>query len=477
MRHLWQRIFGYSLILVLLSQVAVFFLHRYSQEEEGFRRFIVEATEALAESIDGQNAGAAGAVVSLFSRGNSRAWIENADGTVLLGRVPESRPDFSTADREWKGKAAGAHAGSPLTIWQFGTDEERFVAAMPVRLAEGERMLYLRFGPPRRPGMWPIFMQGLVLLTLMGGMLAFWMSRRVSRPLRQLRDEVLDIAGGKLDKRVTVRGHDEIRDLSLAVNHMADSLSKHVRNMRELVANISHELRSPLARMQVSFALLEEDLTGEGPDAPGAPGVAGMAGEAVKNAGRNGESPCNDAMARLVQLQEELEHMNTLIGTTLLSSRLDLHEAPLAEVPVAFSELCAAMARRQTPLFAKRDISFRAAVEDGIIVGGDETLLCTLVSNLLDNAEKYTERGGSASLSLRRAKDGVILEVENSHEPVAAEALEHIFEPFNRAGIATGNGVGLGLSLVRQIATLHKGAVEARNVTGGIVFTVRFPLS
>lgn len=459
MRHLWQRIFGYTLVLMVLSQAAAFFLHKYSQDGEGARRFIAGATEALAEAVDGRTLDAAGTMVSLFGRGESRAWIVAPDGNALLGSAPEDMTDFSRADRTWHGKELDARAMESITVWQFGRDEPRFVAGVPIRLAEGGATLFVRFGRPHRPGMWPIFLQGLTGVTLVGGMLAFWMARRVSRPLRQLRDEVLEIAGGRMDKRVTLRGHDEIRDLSLAVNHMADSLAKNVRNMRELVANISHELRSPLARMQVSFTLLEEDL--HGGEAERSPATAVPAG----------------VMPRLAQLQEELEHMNQLIGTTLLSSRLDLHDAPPVDTPVVFSGLCEAMAGRHAPMFARRGLVFTSSVAEGIIMHGDETLLCTLVSNLLDNAEKYTAQGGTVRLALSREENAALLTVENTHAPVEKDALEHIFEPFNRAGAATGNGVGLGLSLVRQITHLHGGAVRADNTENGVRFSVRLPLS
>jgi two-component system sensor histidine kinase CpxA len=224
------------------------------------------------------------------------------------------------------------------------------------------------------------------------------MARRVSNPLKSLRGEVMEIAGGNLEKRVTVNGKDEITDVAVAVNHMADNLAKHIRSMRELVANISHEMRSPLARMQVSLAMLEEDTAGN-----------------------------KAAASRTALLAEELAHMNKLIGATLLSSKLDLQGEREMTETVAFSELCEEMCRRHAPVFAGKNMAFTHTVQKGLSFAGDETLLTTLVSNLLDNAAKYTEpgkneqggheSGGHLSLKLSEFDGKALLEVKNTHAP------------------------------------------------------------
>jgi two-component system sensor histidine kinase CpxA len=229
---------------------------------------------------------------------------------------------------------------------------------------------------------------------------------------------------------------------------MADNLARHIRGMRELVANISHEMRSPLARVQVSLAMLEEEV-------PGGPKTAN----------------------RLALIREELEHMNKLIGTTLLTSKLDLQAPSRPEGPVAFSDLCLEACRRHAPLFLKEGLDFTQEIQKGIAFPGDETLLATLVSNLLDNAARYTEAEGSVFLRLSEDGGNAVLAVENSHAPLPDELRSHIFEPFYRGGVATGSGTGLGLSLVRKIAQMHGGDVTADNAGGSVRFTARLPLA
>ncbi len=458
MRHLWQRIFAYALILVVVSQLAVILLHRYSVDKDEARRFISDYTRSLTAAIDGGNAASSEAILKIFNRRWERVWIEDESGALLAGVVPERvRPDkLETGAPDWDvvprpvtmrnrpGKIVGTLSEDGPAMLETG-DPDWYVAAMPVTLQEGKGTLYMLFGPPRSPGVKTLFFQGVIFMSVIGVLLACWISRRVSKPLRARRNEVMEIAAGNLDRRVTVCGHDEIADVAKAVNHMADSLAKHIRSMRELVANISHEMRSPLARMQVSLALLEEDTARD-----------------------------QKTAARLTPVNEELGHMNKLIDATLLTSKLDLQSPGLMSDAVAFSDLCKEACHRHAPLLSRKNLAFTKEIEDGILFPGDETLLSTLVSNLLDNAVKYTAENGHVFLRLFTDAENATLEVENDHAALPQETLDHIFEPFYRGGIATGNGVGLGLSLVRKIAVMHKGDAVVENTDRGVRFIIRF---
>lgn len=447
MKHLWQRIFAYSLVLIVASQAAMLLLHSYSVDRDAVRRFAIENITTLAGSLEGRGPATCETIVALYNQRSNRVWVVDSDGRVLNG-VPNKKLyplDDQITTAHW--------SRGNINMWETSYKEAQFLVTVPVKLRHADATIYMLFRSPQKPGIWNLFLQGLVALTLIGGILAWWMSRRVSRPLRMLRTEVMDIAAGDLDKRVTVSGQDEISDVALAVNHMAANLARNIRGMRELVANVSHELRSPLARMQVSLALLEENLQRAG-----------------------GKGDLDKVASKAALLQEELDHMEKLIGTTLLSSKLDLQaEQPMTNM-VAFSDLCAEMSRRAAPLFTRNEQIFSTDIAPEISFLGDETLLCNLVSNLLDNAGKYTEKDGSVTLRLFSREGEARLEVENTHEPLAEEKLEHLFDPFYRAGIATGSGVGLGLSLVKKITELHGGTARAGNTDGGFCFYLSFPL-
>lgn len=447
MKQIWLRIFIYTVVLLALMQLATFALHHYSLDQDELHRYMFDNIRSTAAALEGESIAGVRTAASLFGRRGGRAWVitakENGQEVVLAGDK-----DFARARLEEISKKRYRSDGE-AELWDTGDERRRFTAAAPVRLSDAEGTLYISFGQPHGPRLWNIFMQGLIGFSIVGCILAFWLARSVSRPLRRLRGEVLEIAGGNLDGRVKPDGPDEVRDVALAVNYMADSLAKYIRNMRELVANISHELRSPLARMQVSLALIEEKIGG----------------------GADGKT-----LTQLRLLGEEMSHMNKLIGDTLLSSKLDLHGAPPLTGRVAFSELTGEMLRRHVPLMEKQGLKLETDIQKNVNLPGDETLLCNLVSNYLDNAAKYTTENGTVRVRLFTENGRAVFEVENTHAPLKPEVIEQVFEPFYRGGIATGGGVGLGLSLVRQIAALHQGRTDAANTENGVRFRVYLPL-
>ncbi len=473
MKRLWQKIFAFTLVLVVVSQVTVLLLHRSVSSDET-KVYVAASASAIVNALEGQSLETAAVVANLFSRrGERRVWIESPDRRLLAGERPKTAiSENMDSGVPWK--------NSTLSIVDTGKGRARFIVSSPLKLKDGTVKLFASFGEPRRRHLWDMFYRGLIALTVICAMLAFWIAWRVSKPLRILRNEVLGIAAGNLDNKVTVKGQGEIPDVALAVNQMASSLSRHIRGMKELVANISHELRSPLARITVSVAIIEEHLAklqemraehlalltslGVREKVPGSDNINAQT------------DPITQAERHLVRVIEELEHMDGLIGTTLLSSKLDLQDKQPLTGRVDFSSLCSEMCRRQEILMQKRRLGFHAGIQSNVAITGDESLLCNLVSNLLDNAVKYTVEGGQVSVRLHAGDLQAVLEVENTHAPLSEETIEHIFEPFHRGGLAAGKGAGLGLHLVRQITHRHQGQVSAQNTPAGFCFTVRLPM-
>ena len=473
MRHLWQKIFAFTLVLVIVSQVTVLLLHHSVSSDEA-QVYVAASTNTMVSALEGQSLETAKVVADLFNRrGDRRIWIESSeDRSVLAGERPMTAYSFdTTTSTTWK--------DSTLRIADTGFSKTRFIVSSPLKLKDGTVNLFASFGEPRRKLLWDMFYQGLIALTIICAIVSFWIAWRVSKPLRTLRREVLDITAGNLDHKVTVKGQGEIQDVALAINQMASSLSRHIRGMRELVANISHELRSPLARITVSVALIEEHLARLQEMRTEHLALLSSLGVREKVPGSDKinvqTDPITQAERHLERVIEELEHMDGLIGTTLLSSKLDLQDKQPLTARVDLSSLCSEMCRRQETLMHKRNLNFLVDIEPDITITGDENLLCNLVSNLLDNAGKYTDENGQVTLKLTSTRTQAVLSVENTHEPLSQEALDHIFEPFHRGGLATGKGAGLGLHLVSQISDRHQGAVKAENTAAGFCFTVTIP--
>jgi len=293
---------------------------------------------------------------------------------------------------------------------------------------EGGRQLVVH---PRRQLLLHGLHMGMLLLCIAAllALLTWPISRGITARLERLRAGVQQFGEGNLAARVAVVGHDEVAALARSFNESADRIEKLITAHKLLLANCSHELRTPLARMRLAIEKLPE-------------------------AERASSS----------ELVRGIAELDALIGEMLLSSRLDA-AAPLARQEVDLPALVAEEAAH-----FDRDV-----VAMPVTVNGDPALLRRLVRNLLDNAR--THAGGATEVRVEAAEGVARLVIEDAGAGVPEADRARIFEPFYRAdGAARGSGFGLGLAIVRQIATAHRGHVEYTPRTGGgSRFTVTLP--
>ncbi len=463
--RLWQRIFTYTLLLVLLSQATPFLLFLLGTEDRETRRDNMAAFfhDIILANLNGRAQADAKMYLDYFNGLGPQLWFEHPDGSILSG-TPVAGLDFASRQR----LRPPLPSGKPSVIvyeaeglaWETGPSEPLGLLVTPVRFREGEAVMCYTYWNGRFPHVQDHFYWGVGALVVVGGALSLWMARHVTLPLRRLRNEVAAVDERDPTGRVTKKGFVEATDVAEAVNRLTASLSRHMRGIRELMANVSHELRSPLARMTFAVDFIEEGLTENEVPVP--------AGE---------ESRRKTALARkhLGLLKEELTVMDQLIGSCLLAGKLDLQQRPADLQPLDLSRLCREAAAGQTYMAEARGIRFLQETADDVHTLGDALLLRQAVVNLLDNAVRYTVPGGRVLVELcfeevpappcsggnaRRIR----LVVANTHPPLPPEALQRIFEPFYRAGLTDGtDGAGLGLALVQRIIALHGGEVTAEN--------------
>jgi signal transduction histidine kinase len=295
-----------------------------------------------------------------------------------------------------------------------------------------------------------VWMLGLIGLAVALGL--YPVVRRLTQRLEGLQRGVQRWGEGDLSVRVPVQGDDEVADLSERFNAAAERIEGLMASQKSLLANASHELRSPLARIRMGLELM------------------------------NGPAVDHDALARSrAEILRSMVELDQLIDEILLASRLDAKEADIGTVEaVDLVGLCAEECARVGASFD---------VPEGLVqleVSGVAKLLRRMVRNLLENARRYgtvnleTLQGQGVELSLKLQGQQVHMEVRDRGPGVPLEYRERIFEPFFRLPGASERvgGVGLGLSLVKSIAERHGGRVMcADRLGGGACFEVNLPQS
>lgn len=307
--------------------------------------------------------------------------------------------------------------------------------AMHIRLRDG-RTLGVMFdeGASQHKLAYLLGGVGFVWFTLMAG--SYLAARRITRRLERLERGVARFGEGALDVRVHVRGRDEIARLAHVFNRSFDRIASLLKQQRRMLQSASHELRSPLARLRMALELSTE------------PGLDAQALEKLR-----------------VDATRDIEELDALIGDLLLAGRLADTELPKDFVEVALWPIVQTEAERVRA-------SVRGTPQELL---GNPRMLRSLVRNLLENARRYGR--DPISVSLASSANEVVIRVEDGGDGVPAADRERIFEAFYRpAGHREGKdgGVGLGLSLVQNIAQHHGGSVRYLP-SDGSCFEVRLP--
>jgi signal transduction histidine kinase len=307
-----------------------------------------------------------------------------------------------------------------------------------VTLPDGRRLFAEPPMPPRGPLRGLGWLAALVAIALVVALCAWPVVRRLTRDLEKLETGVAAFGKGDLAARVSVKGKDEVAHLASTFNRAAEQIETLVRSNRALLANASHELRSPLARLRMS----------------------------IENVGADTPAPVREEIARNVM------ELDGLVEEILTSSRLDARGGDAVkreEVdlrPIAAEECARAGAELHAGPGSER------------IVRGEPRLVQRLIRNLLENAVRYGN-GSRVEVSIHAAAEELRIEVCDRGPGVPDSERERIFEPFYRPSGASerAGGVGLGLALVRQIARAHGGeAICLPRDGGGACFRVRLPL-
>ena len=284
------------------------------------------------------------------------------------------------------------------------------------------------------------------VLALLGGVSTYFISGHALRPLREFSDKIEKVQAQNLaDSRIEENQVKELNQLSVSYNRMLERLSDAFEIQRQFTANAAHELRTPLALMQVQLDLYHS----------------------------NGH-PDNDAdtVQMIKMVTEQNDRLNKMVKTLLDMSEL---QTVGRDDEIILDALVDEVLEDLEPLAEGKNIRLIGKCKDITMVGSD-ILIYRLVYNLVENAIKYNHSGGQVTVTADRKEKHVYLSVKDTGTGIPEELKERVFEPFFRVDKSRSRelgGVGLGLALVREIVRVHDGSITVKsNPSGGTIFEV-----
>lgn len=284
------------------------------------------------------------------------------------------------------------------------------------------------------------------VLALLGGVVTYFISGHALRPIREFSDKIEKVQAQNLaDSRIEENQVKELNQLSVSYNRMLERLSDAFEIQRQFTANAAHELRTPLALMQVQLDLYHSN-----------------------------SHPGNDAdTVQMIQMvTEQNDRLNKMVKTLLDMSEL---QTVGRDDEIVLDALVDEVLEDLEPLAEGKNIRLIRKCKDITMVGSD-ILIYRLVYNLVENAIKYNHSGGQVTVTADRKEKHVYLSVEDTGAGIPEELKERVFEPFFRVDKSRSRklgGVGLGLALVREIVRVHDGSITVKsNPSGGTIFEV-----
>jgi len=293
------------------------------------------------------------------------------------------------------------------------------------------------------------YLIGFTLVSILVGIL---LSRSVSAPLSKLAEAARSIGQRDLSQRVEVRGSQEIREVAQAFNEMADDLQQAENLRQSLLADVAHELRTPITVIQGNLQAILDDVY-----------------ELDK--------------AEIAQLYDQTRQLTRLVDDLRDLAQAEAKQLPLEMLPVDLTVLVADVAAIYEPLAEAQHIELQTRISEGVpLIQGDRARLMQCLQNLLNNAFRHTPEEGVITLALKKDADHLEICVSDTGLGILSEHLSHVFDRFYRIDPARARetgGTGLGLAITRAIIENHGGTISAESAGEGqgSSFTIRFPLT
>src|SRR4030095_7041663 len=441
-RSLFLKIFLWFWLAMIIANVALFAAVAITRPTATGRswRDLTNVTPNAQRAAEIYDTEGSAALAAFLQERDRRAGINvvfyDVNGNELSGRTP---PPGAT---ELVAKAAEADDV------EFNFAGPNTLVAKPIVTAKGNKYFYVANipRPPFQNSLQPLALRLLIVL-LIGGIFCYALAKYLTTPLQKLRLSTNELAEGKLGARVTTKlanRRDEIGQLGRDFNGMAERLEALVLAQQRLLGDISHELRSPLARLGVALGLARQ-----------------RSGVEIKG--------------QLDRIERESDNLNEMISQLLTLTRLESGTDGRKKSHVDLAALVRDVAEDADFEARSTNRSVQVTKVDNCSITGVEELLRSAVENVVRNAVRYTPEGTAVEISLRKQNGSIdnfaVISVRDRGRGVPEEALERIFRPFYRTEDArdrqSGGGTGLGLAITERRMRWHGESVKATNAPDG----------
>jgi signal transduction histidine kinase len=411
-------------------------------------------TTALTEAIEAYEHGGAKEaheyLENLQMKQHVRVYVFDDQGNEISGRSSTGWAERVAAGRPLPQRPGMLFPRPQILTESRASSDGQHLYTIAMELPPGPRVF---LGPP-----WRLPVPGLIIAVLSSGLVCYFLAWYMTKPVSRLRAATQQLAAGDLTARAgdpNSKRRDEIAGLVRDFDTMAARLETLVKAQSRLLNDISHELRSPLARLNVALGLARQ---------------------------RSGP----ESAAMLERIELEAGRLNELIGRLLTLARLEDGEQSVAATPVLLDEVVLNVAEDAEFEAQARHCHVHSEIPEGSWgVRGDASLLHSAIENVVRNAIRYTREGTTVEIHLEKAESAAgraeaVVRVNDCGSGVPDEALEKLFQPFYRLDDARGRqtgGVGLGLAITERAVRFHGGRVSAVNrAEGGLMVEIHLPL-
>jgi histidine kinase len=451
----WKLLFSFLLSIALSSMVIFLMFSSYGPHTEihpAIKKSLIIDTESLARQLRERLADSseplADIVRNLYEQEGISVRVLDQNGNELAAGTADKLQEVQTISPSLLDavRHGSAHFESIYRDW-------RWVYSVSLPVTIGGKTAVLQCYYPRTKEDRIIMPRGLVTALLLIALFTAIITRFLTRPIRELTRAAQELSQGRFGVTVRVRSRDEISQLRRTFNEMSQRLAAFHQSRKELFADISHEIRSPLARIQSDAELLIDR-----------------------------EMSKEEREEHLKAICEEVEGISRLVEDLSIMSRIENNQLTLEASPSSLQKLLIREAGKFRPQFGEKSVTLRQIMPEDIPpVMMDDKRIGQVISNLLTNALRYTPAGGTIELGVRVNGNMATVWVRDTGPGIPPEALPRIFDRFYRVDPSRSRisgGTGLGLAIAKHFVEAHGGTIRAESEqTKGTCIQFTLPLA